>query len=318
MQFKWHGLSLFLIAAMSVVPAKAATYIPMSAKNPDAHAHQMTFSGRFRIVAADLNRVHADIVQPGVALQPLPSALPVCDPVPTVLNLTGTFEYHQALLSTDTAIQLGLPVANVNSSQNEMVVVRDYSKSVQCLATDQKTILIYGQAIRTIITVDDYDTKIGLSLAAIAASATLAGKNDQVNIQVLGFDNAAFAPIFSSIANQELNVDTYSKYADVESQFIKLTTDNGTALSVARLGVVPDNTGSTLQNSVVVAYALQEISNGNSCSTAKGNIDNITNDVSAGITSTYTIVADGCDSNSPSAAARAAARTDLMGFTVHY
>jgi hypothetical protein len=233
-------------------------------------------------------------------------------------SVTGNLQYSQTMMSISAAIKAQIPFLNANGSGTQMVLVRDFMKSQPCVAADGKTRLLYGQTIRTIITIADYDAKIGTSLPVLAADSTINKKNHQINIVILGFDNPKFNDVIGSLSSREFNVETYVQFLELQSQLIKLIGDSGTTQSIQRLGVLPDVDPSTLAGSAAIAYTLQQISDGKSCNKAKSDFPSKTDPSASAIPDTYQMLTGTCDDTSPSTVQRAQAKQYLLGIKVKY
>jgi len=225
------------------------------------------------------------------------SAFPVCSPVPT--SVAGSYRYFQRLLTTNEAISLGIPIANVSGSGTKMVVVQDYAQAKECESTDGKFTVLYGNTIRTVITISDWDLKIGSSFPIIAADVTLNHKDDQLNIFVLGMANAKIPPLIAAIAGKPFDVSNYSDYLAIEKGLIGLTVDATTTLSIERLGALPNTDDLFLKSGSASSFALQQIRDGKTCDQAKAAFKDGGDPAAAAIIKTYESVAGGCPTPAP-------------------
>jgi|GEM_PF-2867136 len=245
------------------------------------------------------------------------AALPTCSPVPPLPSIQGnSLTYHQSLMSRAAAAQLGLIGGSVGGSTDNLVVVRDYSRTVPCLATDGRTTLVYGQALRTVISVTSFEAQAGMSLQALAANATISGKNSSVTVQIVGFESAPMRAVIASIAGKELNVETYADFASIEARLLALVDSPSTTQSVQRLGLMSDQSESGLRTSIATAFAVYQIQRGRSCTAAKSDFRDSTPEAGANIEATYTNLAGGCNAAAPSPVARARAQQILAGIKV--
>jgi hypothetical protein len=246
------------------------------------------------------------------------SSFPECMPAPTINDVQGSLDYRRTLLSSSAAVKLGIPAATVTTSGNQMVLVQDYSRTKECLANDNKTRLVYGQTIRTIITIANFDAQTNLTLPAIAANATIAGKSNSLQIQIIGFSNPQIPVLISNISGKELNVESYGDFAKIHSDLIRLTADAATTPTMARLGIVMAEDKDDLKSTIVAAFALQKISDGKSCNDAKAKFKSSGGSSTSAIDQTYAIVTSICSSASPSSLQRAKASDLLQGLKVKY
>lgn len=185
---------------------------------------------------------------------------PECSPVPKLKDISGSFEYHSSLLTFSEAIKLEYSgLFSGNADGNQMLLVQDYVRGTECLATDNKTKLLYGQTIRTIIKLSDWNAKLGASLPIIAADATMNKKNHQFHIYSIGIENKDIPNIIADISNKDFDVTNYSTFREVEGKLIRLINNNNTTQSVKRLGIVPSKSDDSIKNAVVIALALQNI-----------------------------------------------------------
>jgi hypothetical protein len=167
-----------------------------------------------------------------------------------------------------------------------------------------------------VISVSTVEAQAGLSLQALAASATISGKNSAVSVQIVGFESVPMRSVIASIAGKELNVETYADFASIEARLLALVDSPATTQSVQRLGILADHTDTGLRASVATAFAVYQIQRGRTCSTAKADFRDQSADATANIESTYSGLADGCTASAPSAVARARAQQILGGIKV--
>lgn len=242
-----------------------------------------------------------------------PAIFPECTSVPTVTDLPTGFTAQQVVMSRNAALKLGLPVGNGSLIANQMVLVQDYSRSKECLATDGKSRLLYGQTIRTVITISNMETQANLSLPAVAANATIAGKSNSVKIDVLGFNNSKMTEAASKIFGKELNVESFGLFSGIQAELVGLIVAPETSSSVERLGVVTADSPNSFGESVATAYALQLIKDGKSCTQAKSSYkDGKSLDANIAIEQVYAYLSDECKDTAPTGVARARA-TEYLG-----
>jgi hypothetical protein len=100
-----------------------------------------------------------------------------CSQKPTQDEInTANLIYQDYYMSAKRAASIGIPIVNASGESDYLVIVRDYRRFKPCTATDGKTIIHYGQVIRAVIELTDYKADVRLTLASIAANATISGK----------------------------------------------------------------------------------------------------------------------------------------------
>ncbi|MFJ2362677.1 hypothetical protein ACIPIN_02980 [Pseudomonas sp. NPDC087697] len=307
------------VAAFFILtPVQAQNYVPIdpAAKSETGKANASTKNLVTERLGLDLFRT--DIKSLAALPADKAAAFPECSPVPSINDVSGSLDYRRTLLSSSAAIKLGIPVVNVSTTGNQMVLVQDYSRTKECLASDNQTRLLYGQTIRTIITIANFDAQANLTLPAIAASATIGGKSNSLQIQILGFSNPQIPIIVSGISGKELNVETYGEFAKIHSELIRLTADAATTPSMTRLGIVTVEEPDNLKSNVVAAFALQQIKDGKSCNDAKANYRQPSEPSANAIDQTYGFVMSTCSSVAPNAEHKAKALDYLQGLKIKY
>lgn len=309
----------FAVGAFSILtPLHAQNYVPIdpNAKSEAGKANASTKNLVTKRLGLDLFRT--DIKSLTALPTDKAAAFPECSPVPTINDVSGSLDYRRTLLSSSAAIKLGISVGNVSTTGNQMVLVQDYSRTKECLATDNQTRLVYGQTIRTIITIANFDAQANLTLPAIAASATIGGKSNSLQIQIFGFSNPQIPIIVSGISGKELNVETYGEFAKIHSELIRLTADAATTPSMTRLGIVTAEEPDDLKSNVVAAFALQQIKDGKSCNDAKANYKQPSKPSASAIDQTYGFIMNACSSVTPNAQQKAKALDYLQGLKIKY
>ena len=239
-----------------------------------------------------------------------------CSTPPTTQDvLNSGFSYDDSLLTTDEAASLSIPFVKINGSANTVVLVRDYISSIDCLASDNKTLLTYGVSLRTIITVDNFDAKLDASYAAIAADATYNHKTIKVNIQAKGISNGQYFTLITQIAGKDFNVDNFPAFYDSTSAMIKLIGDTSTTITPTLLGVVTILDDMTLTKAPAITWALTEILAKHTCTAAlTGHFDQNATFPKDAITSTYQTILGKCDNaTTPTDAQKSTASNYLAG-----
>jgi hypothetical protein len=274
-------LPIFVLLVSS--PVLAQDYVPLGKPAPDLRGESSI--GRTIRQLLNINT----IVGGAAAASPV---FPECTPIPT--SVAGAYQYHQRLLTTTEALSLGIPVANISGSGSKMVLVQDYAKAKECPATDNQNVVLYGHTIRTVITVSDWNAKIGTSIPVIAADATINKKDHQINIFVLGMENAKIPGIIAQVAGKTFNVENYAKYLEIEQNLIKLAEDNTTQFTIERLGALPRFDESQLRSSSASSFALHQIRDGRTCEQAKADFRAQGDPAAAAIIRAYEVVTGEC------------------------
>jgi hypothetical protein len=256
--------------------------------------------------------VAGDITQP-VGTSPLLNV--ACSPVPTLAEVKGSVvTYEETFLSTKQAAELGIAWAKITGSQSHMILVRDAIWKKDCPAVGGQATVSYGYGVRTVISIADATADGSLTLAALAAKATLERKNYRVLIQVIGIENAAIANLLATIAAQSLDVDSYATYKGLESQLIKVVADPATILTVNLLQIQSPVDALALREGVIRSFALFHISKGKSCTEALSKLgSSASGPDDANVRATYQQVAGGCSSTAPDSSAKEVAAKAMVG-----
>lgn len=312
------AVGIVIISNTIAMPAFSQNYVPVG---PEARSDTGKPNASIKNLLTKklgLNILSADIKSLTTLPTDRAAAFPECTPAPLLNDVSGNFDYRRTLLSSSAAVKLGIPVSNVTSSGNQMVLVQDYSRTKECLATDSQTRLLYGQTIRTVITIANFDAQANLTLPAIAASATISGKSNSIQIQIMGFSNPQIPTIIAGIAGKELNVESYGEFAKIHSDLIKLTADAGTTQTMSRIGIIANEEPDNLKSNVVASFALQQIKDGKSCNEAKAKFKQPTEPWSKAIDQTYSLLMGQCSSATPSNQQKSQASDHLQGLKVQY
>jgi hypothetical protein len=279
---------------------------------------------RIPLKAADLRAVQlladrytlmADAV-PSVA-PAAASVLPKCDAPPQLADISGTFKYNQTLLTTAAALKLGVGPLGLGGSGSQQLVVREWNRVEPCVATDGKTVVLYGQSIRTVIAVATVDAKADLSLAALAANATLSRRSAQVSIEAIGLSNPKMDLAVATLAAKELTVETYADFAKVQGTLLELLNDGDTKTSVKRVGIRSEATEQDLLEAVATAYGLYQLKNGVSCQQAKAQFPKAADaGATAAIEGVYSKLGLSCDATARGKIEKLRAEQLLVGIQV--
>ena len=300
-----------------VTPSFPTPLAPPPERRPDAPAPPQPTTGKTTDNAPEaINSDSSTITTtaPASSKTLVIDPFPQCVPSPTVADLAGNYKLEQRLLTTSQAARANIPYVSGSGDGAQMVLVRDYLRGKECRASDGKTVLLYGQTIRTIITLADYNSSLGLSLPVIAADATINKRNHQVLITSYGFENPKINDVLANVSVQEFNVDHYGEYMTVQKQLIQLINDPGTKQSVERLGIVAANVDD-YRDSVATVFALQEIADGSSCVDAKNDYprDPTWAAMGSAVEHAYVTVVGACSTDRPDNIQRSAAKRLLAG-----
>jgi len=248
-----------------------------------------------------------------------PSSFPICNPIPTRDQVAAGVRFNHGSMSLESAIKANLPILQITGGINQRVFVRDITRTATCIATDGVSEVIYGQAVRMLITVTNSEASVDLSLPVIAANATIKNQSNRVNIELVGFSNPESTVLLSSLVNTELNVESYSKFLDAAGKIMALLdAPMGTTTTIARIGIVPKVKPSALKDGVVAGYALTQISSGKTCIESKSLFKSTDPSLLAVIDSTYTAIMGSCSLTKPDARNKLDADDQLNQLKVKY
>lgn len=241
-----------------------------------------------------------------------------CAAPPTLPDIQNQiFHSSVTVMNAQYAAQLGIKfIGSIdgNFARDDLVIVSDLQRGKECLATDGRTQLLYGQAMRSTVRTSKLEVKASVTLAIVAASATISNKQNFVEVETLGLPQPvqAFMLAAKNLASSGLTVENYGKFND------KITEAQTEALkpagSVVLIGIIEDITDSDLIASVTRAFALAYISGGHPCSDAIKDYERSGPDQQRIIRNTYDAVAKSCDA--PSDAFRHKAQELLNGVEV--
>lgn len=206
-----------------------------------------------------------------------PENTPACTVIPTQTQVNnGQWTFSDRFYSASQAIKLGIPIVNMNASHDLKVYVKDYRRVSPCTASDNITKILYGQVVRTVIEIENYDASAGVDLASIAANGTLKKNTQHFYFYKDGFYNQKIDDILAGVQGKTFDVENYSLYQSVMSDIIKLLRETTTTFSVNRIGIEQqfNDNDELLTKSAIVAYALTGITNGNSSNKTKEKFKN--------------------------------------------
>ncbi len=177
--------------------------------------------------------------------------------------LTGKFEFYNYSCSKTVAAKAGIPIASMNASYNHKMFVQDFKRYKTCTTADGVTHQ-YGQVVRAVIEVTNYDASFGGSFSALAISGSTKGMESSIYIYSNGIDNTDLIPVLNSVSGKPFNVDTYKDYGGVLTRINQILVDKKTKFSVEEIGVEitkEEDERITYAKSPVITAALYAIKN---------------------------------------------------------
>jgi len=227
------------------------------------------------------------------------------------------FRAFITVMSAEYAAHLGITFVGSISGDfaaDDMVVVSDLKRGKECLATDGHTQLLYGQVMRSTVRTSNLQGKASVTLAIVAASATITNQRNFVEVESNGLPTAVQTLMLEAknVAASGLTVETYGKFIDkvgaAEKEALKPLG------SVVLIGVAVDVTDSELIAAITRAFALEYIGRGRGCLDAIQAYKRTGADQEQIIRKTYETIAKGCDASAYPA--REKARELLNGIEV--
>jgi len=246
-----------------------------------------------------------------------PKDAPVCTNKPSEDDIkNGQWVYTDHMYTVDEAEKLGIPVMHVSGSYSSKLFVRDYSRSKTCLCTDGVTKIKYGQVIRSVIEIENYDASIGIDLATIAASGTLGKTKQYFFLYKDGFYNPKIDETISSVSGKVFDVENYYQYQMVMNKLIALLGDNNTVFSVNEIGIErPLKNDGDLFSAPVMTYTLSCIADGKCGDDILKEFQNSSNAQEA-IRSTFQCLDATCDNTKPNEVLRAKAKQYIQDYRI--
>jgi hypothetical protein len=192
-----------------------------------------------------------------------------CSQKPTQAEInTADLIYQDYYMSAKRAASIGIPIVNASGESDYLVIVRDYRRFKPCTATDGKTIIHYGQVIRAVIELTDYKAEVKLTLASIAANATISGKQQYFYLYKSGWFNSGADAVLTSVSGKVFDVENYGLYQSVMPKLIDLLKDAQTAFSPSQIFLVPPEDDPAYVMASARAYAFAQAKDGKSCQDA--------------------------------------------------
>jgi hypothetical protein len=242
---------------------------------------------------------------------------PVCQNLPTLEQVKlGKWTFTDQFYTLRQAYKLGIPIARVDFSKNITVYVRDYMRAEPCTSSDGTTRLKYGQVIRTVIEIEDFDASSGVDLASIAASGTINKKKQSFYLYKDGFYNPQIDQIISSVSGKVFDVENYALYQSVMTQMINLLSKPETQFAVNLIGVEAKIIDDIfLEEASIITYTLSRIEKGKSCIEIKNTFENNPKAIEL-IERTFNAMELKCDETEPTAENKLKAKRLLQGIKV--
>jgi hypothetical protein len=192
-----------------------------------------------------------------------------CSPIPTQdeVNTANAF-YQDYYMSAKRAASLGIPIVNASGQTDFLVIVRDYQRFKPCQATDNKTTIYYGQVIRAVIELTDYQADVKLSLSFLAASATLKGQQQYFYLYKSGWYSPKSDGILASVSGKVFDVENYALYQGIMPQLIGLLSEPTTSLAPMPFNRIPPSDDPNFIMASARAYGFFQAKGGTSCADA--------------------------------------------------
>ena len=241
-----------------------------------------------------------------------PPANPLACATPPQLTDLQT-QISNRSMSASRAASLGFPVGSITGSANSTVLIQDWTRSAVCLSNDGTTRLRWGQAVRVVASISEIDASTNVSLATIAAEATLNNRATNIEASLIGVQDTQSQVLASSLLGP-LTVENFGDKAEIiESIVQKLLTSQSNQMGL--IGIVQDAPELELQ--VAAAFAVQQIAKGRSCQSAKTRLRQGDARIAGAIEGVYVTLTGTCGNQSPGSAQRSIANDNLMGLRVN-
>lgn len=301
--------------------AGAATYVPVDAERAPAEplkaAKQVAPSN---LVVKGLGLITKSVEVKGLKADGTPPRYAECTVPPTVADIGGNFEASNYVMTRTAAVSLGIlaGVGNVesDSSASQLVGVFEFSRSKECLASDGKTGVVYGQSIRTVTSFESLDSKANITFPMVAATATVSGKSSSLKVKNFGFNDPLMAVKANELSSMQLSVENFEKFRTLYAELTALAAADTTVKQVQKLGIIPAVDEDDLINTLPTAFAIQQIKDGRSCEEARGRLKDGSESGAKVLVSTYLAITSNCSNAKPSAEAAGRAKDYLQGMKV--
>jgi hypothetical protein len=228
---------------------------------------------------------------------------PQCKPadVPTWATLkTKKFDTHLQIMTASQAVSLNISWAGSASGSyngDQLLAISDSSRVAPCLATDGKTTVYYGETIRTVVAMNDYTVKGSASFAVVAATATVNGKSNSVDLYEIGYGDTQLdgklVAAKQTLGGSGINIENYSDFLkayNAAETYAHAITNPGIDLvaydAPTSLTDYPDV--------LAIAWAIQNIAQGSGCEIATNKFKLQGQQYQNDIKNTYNAIAGGC------------------------
>lgn len=194
---------------------------------------------------------------------------PQCTTPPTQTEVnTAQLSYQDYYMSAKRAASLQIPVVNASGQSDFLVIVRDYKRYKPCTATDNKTVLQYGQVIRAVIELTSYQADVKLAVAMLAANATISGKQQYFYLYKDGWYNPGADGIIAEVSGKVFDVENYGLYQGIMPRLIALLSQTTTTLTPAPIFRIPPEDDENFVMAAARAYGFNQAKDGKSCQDA--------------------------------------------------
>ncbi len=234
---------------------------------------------------------------------------------------TKKFDTHLQIMTASQAASLNITwigSASISYNGDQLLAVSDSSRVAPCLAVDGKTTVYYGEAIRTVVAMNDYTVKGSASFAVVAATATVQGKSNSVDLYEIGFGDpqldAKLVAAKQTLGGSGINIENYSDfikaYEAAETYAVGLTSPGIDLIAFdAPIGQ------SDYPDILAIAWAIQNIAQGNGCEDATKNFKQKDQQYQNDIKNTYNAIVGGCGVDN---VGKAKAQQLLNGLKIKY
>ncbi len=290
-------LFAFLVPLLAAGTCAAQGYTPVGRPKNQANATHFTFSLR------------------GIPVKCQPKDIPTWNELKS-----KRFESHIQVMTGSQAAALNISFGGISGSYNadQLLAVSDSSRVAPCLATDGKTTVYYGEAIRTVVVMHDYTVKGGASIAVVAATATANGKSNSVDLYEIGFAepklDAMLVEAKHKLGGSGIQIENYSDFikafAAAESYAVGLTKPGIDIVAYE----IPFSSAD-YKDMLASAWAIQKIAEGWGCEDAIKKFNEKGQQFENDIRNTYQNIAGGCGADG---VAKAKAQALLNGLRIRY
>jgi hypothetical protein len=211
------------------------------------------------------------------------------------------FSTTLAALTAEQAGELKLSFAGSGSAKidsNQQIIVSQTGQWKPCLAKDGQTRLLYGHLVRTTVILSNYKVEGELSLAVVAAQATIKGASNRVELEAIGIPDVEVQEKLqeakNSLGGLSLKVENYQEFDKKrgEAELAAVKSKEAGSELVGVVGELLDETA--LKVIIARALAIQYIAWKYDCDDAVKRYGTPRPEEAAAIRETYNRVAGGC------------------------